>query len=403
MSFRLLSFSTLIGLGTLLAHVYLYVRLVRPAVRRRSLRWAAVAVMAAMTGLLFARRTFRDGVSWETAGLLSRVSYTWLGLLMCCVAVCMVADAARALWAAGARLRPRRPVAADGPQPAADGPQPAAGPVDEDRRRFLAVGTSVAGLSTATYGAWRAFSPPEVTELALAVPRLPRTLDGLTIVQLTDVHVGHFIERRFMDELVERVNALKPDVVAITGDLVDGDVPTLGHAVAALGDLKARFGRYFVTGNHEYYSGEVAWTAFLESVGVQVLRNRRVEIGDAGGVVDLVGVDDWSGGRRRGRPGYDLDRALAGRDPERAAVLLAHQPANFDVVARRGVDIQLSGHTHGGQVFPGTLLINLAWEYTRGLYRRGDAHLYVSRGCGFWGPPMRVGSPPEIVKLTLTA
>ncbi len=389
MSFRL-SFSLLIGLGTLLAHVYLYFRLVRPAVRRRGLRVALVVAFALLTALLMMRRSFRENVSWETAGVLSRVSYAWLGLLMCLVAVCLATDAGRVLWATAARLR-RKPAAPDAP------------PVDADRRRLLAVGTSVAGLSTATYGAWRAFAPPEVTELAIAVPRLPRTLDGLTIVQLTDLHVGHFIQRRFMDELVARVNALKPDLVAITGDLVDGDVPTLGHAVAALGDLRARFGRFFVTGNHEYHSGEAEWSAFLETIGVQVLRNRRVPIGDGGGVIDLVGVDDWSSGRRSGRPAYDLDRALAGRDPERAAVLLAHQPANFGVVAQRGVDIQLSGHTHGGQLFPGTLLIGLAWEYTRGLYRRGDAHLYVSRGCGFWGPPMRVGSPPEVVKLTLTA
>jgi predicted MPP superfamily phosphohydrolase len=206
-----------------------------------------------------------------------------------------------------------------------------------------------------------------------------------------------------MDELVRQANALRPDVVAITGDLVDGDVPTLGQSVAALRNLEARFGCFFVTGNHDYSSGDAAWTAFLETMGIQVLRNRHVSLGDAGGTLDLVGVDDWSGGRRRGRQGYDLDRALAGRDPDRAAVLLAHQPANFKVAAERGVDLQLSGHTHGGQLFPMTLFIGLGWEHSAGLYRHGDAHIYVSRGCGFWGPPMRVGSPPEIVKVVLTA
>jgi predicted MPP superfamily phosphohydrolase len=137
--------------------------------------------------------------------------------------------------------------------------------------------------------------------------------------------------------------------------------------------------------------------------GFQVLRNRAVQVGDAGGTFDLVGVDDWSGGRRRGKKGYDLDLALQGHTPDRAAVLLAHQPANFEVAARRGIDLQISGHTHGGQLFPMTMLLGLEWKYTAGLYKQDSSHLYVSRGCGFWGPPMRIGSPPEIVKLVLTA
>jgi uncharacterized protein len=292
-----------------------------------------------------------------------------------------------------------------GPSPVDLPPEPP--PVDEGRRRFLAqavAGSAVlTGGGMAAYGSWRAFAPPVVTELAVKIPKLPRALEGLSIVQLSDIHVGSFIRREFMDELVRQTNALRPDLIAITGDLVDGDVPTLGGSVAAFGNLKARFGSFFVTGNHDYYSGDEEWTEFLETFGVQVLRNRHVSIGDAGGALDLVGVDDWSGGRRRGKKGYDLDLALAGRNEDRAAVLLAHQPANFKVAAERGVDLQLSGHTHGGQLFPMTLFIGLAWEHSAGLYRHGDSHIYVSRGCGFWGPPMRVGSPPEIVKLVLTA
>jgi predicted MPP superfamily phosphohydrolase len=136
-------------------------------------------------------------------------------------------------------------------------------------------------------------------------------------------------------------------------------------------------------------------------MGIQVLRNRRVTLGDgAGGAsIDLAGVDDW-GQRRTGR-GYDLDAALSGRDPDRGLVLLAHQPSNFDEAAARGAGLQLSGHTHGGQVFPLTALVGFAWPYATGHYERNGSHIYVSRGNGFVGPPMRVGSPPEIVKLTL--
>jgi uncharacterized protein len=400
MSFRFLSFSPLIGLGAVLGHLYLYRRLVRDTVRSRAPRLLAAATLVLLTLLLMFRRTLQRSLPGELTDAVAVAAYTWMGVALSLVLAFLFVDMARGLLAVGQRLR-ARPMATP-PLEARTPP-----PVDEERRRFLTQAMTtgsalVAGGWMAGYGGWRAFAPPVVTELAVRIPKLPKALEGLSIVQLTDIHVGHFIQRKFMDELVRRANALEPDLIAITGDLVDGDVPTLGGAVAALGNLRARFGRFFVTGNHDYSSGDEAWAAYLETLDIQVLRNRHVSIGDAGGSLDLVGVDDWSG-RRRGKQGYDLDRALAGRNPDRAAVLLAHQPANFRVAAEKGVDLQLSGHTHGGQFLPATLFIGLAWEHSAGLYRHGDSHIYVSRGCGFWGPPLRVGSPPELVKLVLTA
>ncbi|WP_224249627.1 metallophosphoesterase [Hyalangium gracile] len=390
------SFSLLILLGATLGHIYLYRRLVWTTVRSLALRLLVLAVLVLMTLAMINRRRLGDFLPEGVAETASVATYTWMGVALFLVLALLAVDLTRGVLTVGRRLR--RPAAASEPLP-----QPV---VDEERRRFLArtVAGSAAFLGTgmAAYGSWRAFAPPLVTELAIRIPKLPRALDGLSIVQLTDIHVGAFIQRRFMDELVQRANALRPDLVAVTGDLVDGDVATLGPAVAALGNLKARFGRFFVTGNHEYISGEDPWVEFLQTLDIQVLRNRRVSIGDAGGSLDLVGVDDWSGGRRRGRPGYDLDRALEGRNPDRAAVLLAHQPSNFRVAAEQGVDLQISGHTHGGQLFPMTAFIGMIWEHSAGLYRHGASHIYVSRGCGFWGPPMRFGSPPELVKLVLT-
>ncbi|AKQ65783.1 hypothetical protein A176_002695 [Myxococcus hansupus] len=393
----------LIGLGAVLGHLYLYRRLVRQLVHGRLARLLAMGVLVVMTGVLGNRRTVVDLLPEGAEGPLSMAMYTWMGVALCLVIALVLTDAGRALMALVQRLR-RRPLPEPTPREAE---APLAPHVDEERRRFLgqavAGGAFVAGGGLAAYGSWRAFSPPIVTELAVKIPKLPKALDGLSIVQLTDIHVGHFIQRRYMDALVQQANALRPDLFAITGDLVDGDVPSLGGHVAALAALKSRYGSYFVTGNHDYYSGDEEWSAFLESLGIEVLRNRHVRIGDAGASLDLVGVDDWSGGRRRNKKGYDLDQALAGRDPDRAAVLLAHQPANFKVAAERGMDLQISGHTHGGQLVPMTFLIGLAWEHSAGLYAHGDSNIYVSRGCGFWGPPMRVGSPPEIVKLVLTA
>lgn len=387
---RLFSFSFLIGSGAALGHLYLYLRLLRHLAPGRASRRAIVALLVAMTLLLMFRGRVRD-LFPDLAQTFAVLSYTWIALGLCTVIVLAVVDVTRLALALKQKLLARTALAPV---------------IDEGRRLFLSQaahwGVVAGGGLTAGYGGWRAFTPPEVTELSLKVPRLPKSLDGITLVQLTDIHVGPLIGRRFIDQLVHEANALKPDLVAITGDLVDGSVDLLGDAVAGLANLRARYGTFFVPGNHDYYSGDVAWTRFLEELGLTVLRNRRVEIGDEGGTFDLVGVDDWSGGRRRGRPGYDLERAIAGRDPERAAVLLAHQPANFEGAAARGIDVQISGHTHGGQLFPMTMLVGLRWPHVAGLYRHDDAHLYVSRGCGFWGPPARVGSPPEILKLTLT-
>jgi predicted MPP superfamily phosphohydrolase len=194
--------------------------------------------------------------------------------------------------------------------------------------------------------------------------------------------------------------------VAVTGDLVDGGVPELGAAVEHLARLSAPHGVFFVTGNHEYYSGVGPWLAELRRLGIRVLENERVAVGDAGAALDLAGVHDWSSrGLRSGR-GHDLARALAGRDPERALVLLAHQPRGIGDAVRAGVDLQLSGHTHGGQIVPFDLLVRATHPYVKGLHRHEEdgraGHIFVSRGTGYWGPPLRLGSPPEIAKLVLT-
>jgi predicted MPP superfamily phosphohydrolase len=257
------------------------------------------------------------------------------------------------------------------------------------------------GAALAGFAVWSAGRGPKVKDVEVPMAKLPPGADGMTIVQLTDIHVGPTIGREYIEELVRRTNALEPDVIAITGDLVDGSVAQLGEAVAPLAQLRARYGVYFVTGNHEYYAGAVSWVRYLETLGIRVLRNERVTIGDGEHVIDLAGVDDWHA--TGGGHGPDLPRALAGRDRRRACVLLAHQPKQIGEAAALGVDLQLSGHTHGGQIWPFGYLVYLQQPYIAGLVRHAGAWLYVSRGSGWWGPPMRLNAPSEITRVVLRA
>lgn len=283
-------------------------------------------------------------------------------------------------------------------------PSPTPAPVDEARRRFLARATAtsalVAGGGATAFGTWRAFTPPVISEVPVRLPGLPRALEGFTLVHLSDVHVGAIIQERFLDQLVATANSARPDLVAITGDLVDGSPAQLGRYVARLRNLASRHGTFFVSGNHDYYSGWEAWAAALAGMDFTVLRNRTVSIGGPGASFDLIGVEDW--GSRWWDGGYDLAKATLGRDPSRASVLLAHQPNGLDLAAQHHVGLQLSGHTHGGQLFPATLIGEVIWgSRNTGLSVHRGTQLYTSRGCGFVGPPVRVGAPPEVVKLVL--
>ncbi|MEY4551351.1 MAG: hypothetical protein RL685_7546 [Pseudomonadota bacterium] len=242
-----------------------------------------------------------------------------------------------------------------------------------------------------------------VKRVPVQLARLPIALSGTTIVQLTDVHIGPTRGRLFLDRVVDATNALEPDVIVITGDLVDGSVTKLAQDVAPLGRLRARHGVFFVTGNHEYYSGVEPWCAYLTQLGLRVLRNERVRIGSGDDSYDLAGVDDLAGRQFGSGQGTDLDLALLGRDPARELVLLAHQPRVMLDAERAGVGLQLSGHTHGGQIWPFHYLVRLQQPVNSGLVRFGRSLLYVSNGTGYWGPPMRLGSPAEITHLTLHA
>ncbi len=212
-----------------------------------------------------------------------------------------------------------------------------------------------------------------------------------TIVQLTDVHIGQIIGHDFAEQMVRRVNALKPDAIVITGDLVDGRLSELRPHIEPLRQLRARDGVFCVTGNHEYYWDAESWLTHIRSLGIRVLRNENVRLNDA---VTIAGADDSSAAE-------DVPASVAGHDPDLPLVLLAHHPRTVTRAIAAGVDLQLSGHTHGGQLLPWGYLARLFDPKVAGLKRFGTTWLYVSQGTGFWGPPLRVGTSCEISAITL--
>jgi len=242
---------------------------------------------------------------------------------------------------------------------------------------------------------------PRLERVEIELARWPRALDGFRIVQISDIHIGALLDRRFAQAVTERVNALAPDLIAVTGDLVDGSVKHLGDEVAPFAALRAEHGVFFVTGNHDYYSGADPWLEVVRTLGMRALRNERVEIRRGDAVFDLAGVDDHRGYLFGPGHGEDVARAFAGRDTGRAVVLLAHDPSTFKTAAPLGVDLQLSGHTHGGQFLPWNFFVRFQQPFTAGLARLGALWVYTSRGTGYWGPPKRFGAPSEITRVRL--
>lgn len=272
----------------------------------------------------------------------------------------------------------------------------------ERLQRISALIVPLAALFASGVGLWNARRIARIVHVDVPIEGLPPALNGFSIVQLSDVHVGPTIRRKYVEGIVEAVNGLQPDIVAITGDLVDGSVPELREHVAPLSQLAARHGRYFVTGNHEYYSGAVAWMRELERLGLTVLHNEHVVIEREGEKLVIAGVPDFGAGRYDRAHRSDPHAAIAGSPADAGArVLLAHQPRTAPAAARAGFDLQLSGHTHGGQFLPWNFFVRLQQPFTAGLHRLDGLWVYVSRGTGYWGPPKRFGAPSEITKVTL--
>jgi hypothetical protein len=372
----------LLSILLLLLHLYIGWRLIPPLEFLPALQWGLGGLLFAcwllMPMALLARRIRRrplaDGLAW--AGLLLMGGFSSLFVLTLLRDLLSVPVWLASLWM---------------PLPSWVVPGSA-----------LAV-PLLAGLLT-LWGYVNARRTARVVRVDVPIAGLPTALHGFSIAQISDVHVGPTIKRGQLQAIVERVNTLQADMVAVTGDLVDGSVQELAHHVEPLACLSSRHGTFFVTGNHEYYSGAQAWVDELGRLGLRVLMNEHVLLRHGGAALALAGVADYSAHHFDAAHRSDPHAAIAGvPDEARVRVLLAHQPRSAPAAAAAGFHLQLSGHTHGGQFLPWRWFVRLQQPFTAGLNRWQDLWVYTSRGTGYWGPPKRLGAPAEITHLRLVA
>ncbi|MFF3541105.1 metallophosphoesterase [Streptomyces platensis] len=431
-------------------HRYLWCRLVRdtttPGSRPRRTATAAAVVLPLTT--LAALLAGRGGAPFPLQQALAWPGYLWLALVLYLTLALLVGEVVRAIWlralpdheppertpsptgpAHGPGLQPPQPSPDPSPAPSpgsspelpptapatpSPSPSPSSSPTllpprtpalpplaTPPRRLFLAravaAGATLAATAAVGYGTATTLRGPVIKRVTIPLAKLPRTAHGLRIAVVSDIHLGPVLGRAHTRRVVETINRTQPDLIAIVGDLVDGNVTDLAPAAEPLRELHARHGAFFVTGNHEYYSGADQWVDHVRELGIHPLENARTELLG----FDLAGINDVAGQTEHAGPDYD--QALGDRDPARAVVLMAHQPVTIHDTVRYGVDLQLSGHTHGGQMWPFTYIADATNPTVAGLERYGDTQLYVSRGAGTWGPPVRLGAPPDVTVVELAS
>ena len=275
-------------------------------------------------------------------------------------------------------------------------------PIDATLNASIDLATFVLTLVMAGYGCYQARRTPAVRQVDVPIANLPNALVGLRIVQISDLHVGPTIKAPFVERVVARVNELQPDLIVFTGDLADGTIERLATHTASLAELTAPLGLYFCTGNHEYYSGVENWTEQARRLGFDVLVNESRQIDCGSGRIALAGVTDFSAGELVPDHASDPAKALAASDGADVRILLAHQPRSIEAASQANCHLQLSGHTHGGQFVPWKYVVSLQQPYVAGLHKFRDTWIYIHRGTGYWGPPLRLGAPSEIALLTLS-
>ncbi len=362
-SFFVLIFSS-VYLGI---HFYIYSRiaagLVLPLVVAKYLRlFFLIAAFSFLLGEFLSRRT-----TSFLATPLAEFGSIWLGVISIAFTIFVISDVFR-IFFHGASFR-----------------------------YYSVVFSLIVTFLVSVYSFYNVARAPVIKELKIRTGKLPQKLSGFVIIQISDLHINFLKSEKWLNKIVEKTNRENPDLVVITGDLIDADLCKLNHFCDTLKKLKSRHGVFAVTGNHEFYAGVNMFTDIAKNSNITVLRNEKTTIA---GAIELAGIDDKTG-RRFSEVGSDLSLALKNCDFAKPVILLSHQPDIFDEAEKSGVDLQLSAHTHAGQIPPMDLITMFYFKYPYGLYQKNDSYLYTSCGTGTWGPPMRLFSRCEIVKIIL--
>ena len=372
---------------SVVVHAYVALRLLPGAVASAGVpsAWVLAVLLAASAGLVpFSprrRKGKRTPQEVRRSDLLAWASLTLMGLFSSLFVLTLLRDVVEVmLWLAGVVGLPK---------------------VSGHWLDLSSIGVVALALLITLIGLYGARRPPRVKVVDVPMKDLPPALNGFKIAQISDMHIGPTIKRPAMKYVVATINKLEPDVVAITGDLVDGNVYELSRHVAPLAGLRSRHGTFFVTGNHEYYSGVQPWLKYLPTLGVRVLLNEHVILLHHHAPIVLAGVTDFSAASYDTSHRSDVALAITGAPRAAVKVLLAHQPRSAAGAEAAGFDLQISGHTHGGQFLPWNFFVRFQQPFTAGLHRVNEMLVYISRGTGYWEPPKRFGAPSEITLLRL--
>jgi hypothetical protein len=373
-----------------LVHWFFWRRLVKAMKFKRTTHIALTILIAVLWLSLPVSMILGRFLSFPARYLVTWPAFVWMGVMVVILMLLLIVDLAKLGRWLYRRFAPAKEIE------------------NPERRLFMTrgVGLGILAVTAVVTGisVRGALREPGVRRVRVILPDLPPALDGLVIAQITDLHVGEVIQRPFVEAVVSRINGIGADLIVSTGDLVDGTVAHLSPHVAPLGALRSRLGTFFVTGNHEYYSGVGPWIDEVTRLGMRVLRNERITLGEGDARFDLAGVDDSGTGRGRYPKGHgaDVAKALSNPVPGRPVILLAHQPKEIFAATKHGASLVLSGHTHGGQIWPFRHLVGFAQPYIDGLHHHdAKTWIYVSRGTGFWGPPLRFLTPSEITRIEL--
>ena len=276
---------------------------------------------------------------------------------------------------------------------------------DPHRRAFLGLSAKtivggIAGIGS-IWGMYQALKEPVIKRVEIKIEGLPESLKGFRMAQITDLHVGSMITGKFVERVASKIQELNADMLFFTGDAADGSVQSYGEHLNSLAEIHPKYGKYFVTGNHEYYSDMNGWLQLIEGLGFKILVNESQNIIVNDATIMITGIPDRGGGHFSSFHKTNMEKAVGGMNSSDLKILLAHQPGDVEHATKYGFDLQLSGHTHGGQYFPFSLLVQMAHPFIKGLHKRENTWVYINQGTGYWGPPLRIGTEPEITEIVL--